>query len=282
MIKHTHTSIRATSGWAKALVLLALTPFGTVTLADSVGDAATNPVGNLMSFRAQMQVSNYNNADGESVAGVFQSVLPFKTGWDAIPLYLNRTTVPYSVTPDLDTVGHIDGLGDTSMLNFFIPKRKFFGGTFAFGPALTIPTGGDNVYTSSGKWQIGPNLVYFNGNTPGIQWGLMTFSQFSFADTRPDNMPDAPSVSVINVQPIFTKHLKNGWYIAFPDLPQTYNFKTDRWALNLGPLVGRVFKWRDKQPLQIYGGVYYNTEDYGDISPEWTFKFNISFLIPKS
>jgi hypothetical protein len=268
--------------WASAMALLVLMTFANGTAsADELGSAATNPLGNLMSFRLQSQVSTYNNADGESVTGLFQTVLPFQTGWDSMPLFITRATMPYTRTPDLPGVGHIDGLGDTGILNFFIPKRKFLGGTVAFGPAITIPTGGDNPFVGSNQWQIGPNFVYMNANTPKLQWGALVFAQFSFADTQPDNAAEPGSVSVVNIQPIFTKHLDNGWYVGAPDLPQTYNFKTNRWNLNLGPVVGRVFNW-GKQPVQVFGGIYYNTEDYGDIAPEWTFKFNISFLVPKS
>ena len=37
------------------------------------------------------------------------------------------------------------------------------------------------------------------------------------------------------------------------------------------------------QPMQIFGGVYYNPEekDEGRISPEWTFKFQVGWLFPQ-
>lgn len=263
--------------WIKLFTVGVFASISAMTFAEDLGEAATNPLGNLMSFRLQAQVQSFNNADGEGVSGVFQTVLPFQTGWDSIPLFINRTTVAYTSTPELGPEGHVQGLGDTATLNFFIPKEKFLGGTVAFGPAITIPTAGDNEFTGSGQWQLGPNLVYMNSNTPKLQWGALVFGQFSVANTR----SDAGNVNVVNIQPIFTKHLDDGWYVAAPDLPQTYNFDTNHWNLNIGPVVGRITKWGN-QPIQLFGGVYYNTQDNGDVAPEWTYRFNISFLIPKS
>ena len=81
--------------------------------------------------------------------------------------------------------------------------------------------------------------------------------------------------------PILIKHFSGGWYVSAPDLPQTYDFKTNEWSTNIGAVVGRVFPWR-KQHLQLFGGVYYNSEDNKDIiAGEWTMKFNVSFLLPE-
>jgi hypothetical protein len=46
-------------------------------------------------------------------------------------------------------------------------------------------------------------------------------------------------------------------------------------------LVGRVFAWR-KRHLQIFGAVYYNSEEHQDIvASEWVTKIDISFLLPE-
>jgi hypothetical protein len=76
-------------------------------------------------------------------------------------------------------------------------------------------------------------------------------------------------------------HFGEGWYVGLPDLPQTYDFETNNWTTQLGGVAGRVFAWH-KQHLQLFGGVYYNSENNNDmVAGEWTLKLNISFLIPK-
>jgi hypothetical protein len=240
---------------------------------------ATNPVAPLMSFRAQYQNSpSYYNADSYSQAVIGQVVVPVALPSKAVPMLITRTTIPYVTTPDLgEPVNRKHGFGDTDLLTFFIPNFGLKGHTFGFGASAGIPTGGDNEYTGSGQWTLGPTFVYLNTKTKGIQWGLLAFQDFDVSSTR----SDAADVDKISLQPIFTWHLSEGWYISAPDLPQVYDNETNEWSLNLGAVVGRVFPWK-KQHLQMFGGVYYNSEDNDDIvASEWTMKFNVSFLLPE-
>jgi hypothetical protein len=145
------------------------------------------------------------------------------------------------------------------------------------GPAFTFPTAGDNEFTGSGQWQAGPAAVVMVTPVPGVQLGGLLFQQWDFHETR----SDAGDVSLLNFQPIVFKHFDGGWYIGAPDVPQTYNWKTNDWSLNLGATVGRVGPIGGR-PMQIYGGVYYNTEDNeGSVSSEWIVKLNVGFLFPQ-
>jgi hypothetical protein len=240
---------------------------------------ATNPVAPLMSLRLQYQNSPSSyNADGYSQAFVFQGVIPNTLPFEAVPRMLNRVTTPYISTPDLgEGIGRKHGFSDTSLLSFAIPDFGMKGATIGLGASIGIPTAGDNEYTGSGQWQAGPAAVYINHATKGLQWGLLVFQNWDVASTR----SDAADVSVLSLQPILTKHFAGGWYVGAPDLAQTYDFETNEWSLNLGAQVGRVFGWR-KQHLQIFGAVYYNSEDNDDIiASEWTAKVNVSFLLPE-
>jgi hypothetical protein len=240
---------------------------------------ATNPAAPLMSFRAQYQNSPSSyNADGYSQAVIGQAVIPVPLDSKAVPLLITRTTIPYLSTPDFgEPVNRKHGFGDTALLTFFIPDFGLKGHTLGFGATASIPTGGDNEYTGSGQWELGPTFVYVNTKTKNLQWGLFTFQNWDVASTR----SDAADVSKISLQPILTKHFSKGWYVSTPDLPQVYDWKTNEWSLNLGAVVGRVFPWK-KQHLQMFGGVYYNSEDNDDIvASEWTMKFNVSFLLPE-
>jgi hypothetical protein len=245
----------------------------------NLGDQATNPVAPLMSMRVQYQNSPENyNADGYSQATIGQAVIPVALPSKAVPMMITRTTIPYISTPDLgEPVNRKNGFGDTSLLTFLIPNFGLEGQTFAFGASIGIPTGGDNEFTGSGQWQLGPTIAYVNTKTKGLQWGLMVYQNWDVASTR----SDAADVDNTNFQPILTYHFDKGWYVGLPDLPQTYNNETNNWTTQVGGVVGRVFPWK-KQHLQIFGGVYYNTEEDNEaVASEWTAKVNISFLMPE-
>jgi hypothetical protein len=240
---------------------------------------ATNPVAPLMSFRAQYQNSpSYYNADSYSQALIGQAVIPIPLDSKAVPMVITRTTLPYLSTPDLgEPVNRKHGFGDTSLLTFAVPDFGLKGHTIALGASTGIPTGGDNEFTGGGQWTLGPAAVYLNTQTKGLQWGLMIYQDWDVSSTR----SDAADVNKTNFQPIINYHMDGGWYLALPDLAQTYNNETNNWTTNIGAVVGRVFPWK-KQHLQMFGGVYYNSEDNDDaVAAEWTMKFNISFLLPE-
>jgi hypothetical protein len=240
---------------------------------------ATNPVANLMSFRAQYQNSPSNyNADGYSQAVLGQIVIPVPLPSKAVPMLITRTTIPYISTPDLgEPNNRKHGFADTSLLTFFVPNFGLPGHIIALGGSFGIPTGGDNEFTGAGQWTAGPAAVYMNAKTKGLQWGLMYFQDFDVSSTR----SGAADINKISLQPIFNYHMSDGWYIAAPDLAQTYDNETNEWSTNIGAVLGRVFAYK-KQHLQVFGGVYYNSEDNEDIvAGEWTMKFNVSFLLPE-
>lgn len=246
----------------------------------NLGDAATNPVAPLMSMRLQYQNSPSSyNADGYSQAGIGQAVIPIPLDSKAVPMVITRTTIPYVSTPDLgDPVNRKHGFGDTSLLAFALPNFGLpKGHTIAMGASIGIPTAGDNEFTGSGQWQLGPTIAYLNTKTKGLQWGMMVYQNWDVASTR----SDAADVDNLNFQPILNYHFGTGWYVGLPDLPQTYNNETNNWTTQLGGVLGRVFPY-GKQHLQMYGGVYYNTEEDDEaIASEWTLKFNLSFLLPE-
>ena len=239
--------------------------------------AATNPVANLIQFQLQDEYdwSNYNSS-GAGNAFIIQPVIPIKLPWEAVPLVITRTTIPYVRTPGLDSVGHKNGFGDTSFLALFTPNFGLKGQTIGFGPTVVIPTAGNNDFTGSGKWQAGPAFVYINTKS-STQWGILGFQQWSFAST--DSGENRPSVSKLSIQPILTHHFGEGWFVGTPDNAQVYNFETNKWKLQLGPQVGRVFKI-GKQPVKMFGAVYYNPINDGGATAKWTAKIGLTFLFP--
>jgi hypothetical protein len=244
----------------------------------SLALAANNPIANLIQVELQnlYTPSNYNS-DGYSNVAIFQPIMPFDLPWEKVPLLVTRTTLPYISTPDLDGgVGRKDGFGDIVAQGYFIPKLKTKGVMVGVGYNLVIPTAGDNEYVGSGKWSLGPAAVYFNMKSPSVQWGLLGYSSFSFANAANS---DRDYVSNVSIQPILVKNFDKGWYLGVPDEPQTYDFNTNEWTFNLGGRLGRVMKL-GKQPVNLFGQATYNPND-DIVAPEWTLKVNLTLLFPK-
>lgn len=244
----------------------------------SLAEQATNPTALLMSFRLQDAYSpSYRNADSYGNTATFQAVIPSKLPWKTVPAIINRWTMPYVSTPRVNGESRGTGFGDSFFNNFFNTTWLPKGHMFAFGPTWVIPTAGDNEKTGSGQWSAGPSVVYLNTKTPSIQWGALVYQVWDFAEAR----KNAQDVSTLYIQPVFTKHFNRGWYISTPDSPQSYNFETSTWTLNLGGVVGRVMKL-GAQPVQLWAGIYANPISKDDVvNARWTFKFNISFLMPE-
>ena len=243
----------------------------------NLAQAATNPIANLI----QLQLLNSykwdnHNSDGAANTFIIQPVIPIKMPWEKVPLLITRTTLGYVWTPDLgEPIDRKDGFGDLFSLGLFTPKLKTKGIQVGLGWRLAIPTAGDNDFTGSGKWAAGPAALYLNLRTPNLQWGLFVFQQWSFAGSSARQQ-----VNAISVQPVITYHFGKGWYVATPDDPSTYDFENDKWTWTIGPQVGKITKI-GKQPVKMFGAVYYNPEDDAGPTPEWTAKFGLTFLFPK-
>jgi hypothetical protein len=260
---------------------LALTPSS--VLAESLAEKATNPLGSLVQFQ---MIDQYNwetyNSDGPSNVFEIQPVIPIKLPFAFVPEVITRTTVPYVTTPKLGPaapggppLGRHDGLGDTVMNLFGILNLGIEGVTIGVGPTFTFPTATSD-FTGSGKWQAGPTFLAIVTKIPKVQYGVLAYQQWSFADADGGGRKD---VSKLNLQPFFTKHFSGGWYAGSQDVPWTYNFKTDKWTMSMGPKVGRVFHI-GKQPVNAFGAVYYSPLDDG-ASQKWTARVGLTLLFPE-
>jgi hypothetical protein len=264
------------TGLTACITAMAVSLASGSVLAGSVAETATNPVGNLLQYQVidQIGVENYNS-DGPSNAVIYQPVIPVKLPFARAPLMITRTTVPgFVTTPDLGpSIGRVDGFGDITFLGLVLPKMDIEGVTIGIGPTVTLPTA-TSKFTGSGKWEAGPAFFYINTQIPKFQFGLFTFQEWSFAggSSRDDT-------SKLSLQPFFTQHFDGGWYAGSQDIPWTYNFKTDKWTMPMGPKVGRVMKFGD-QPVNVSAAAYYSPFDDGP-SEKWTARLNITFLFPE-
>ena len=242
--------------------------------ADDLASTATNPVGNLvqMQFGDQVNFSNYNS-DGYSNAAILQPVIPFKLNWDAVPTLITRTTLPIVTTPDLGgSIGRNSGLGDILFLGLFLPKIKLEKQMIGIGPAISAPTATSD-FTGSGKWSMGPAFVYINQTIPKLQFGILGWQLWDVAGNDKRN-----GVSELSFQPFVVKHFNKGWYAGTPDVPGTYNFKSNNFTFPFGLRIGKVTKI-GKQPVNLMGEVFGNPWDDGP-SAKWSAKLAITFLFP--
>ena len=137
---------RTTIRLAAVAGLLAGLVSGHAFSGDDLGEAATNPVSDLIQFRLQ---NAYNpsvyNADGYSNAALIQTVVPIPSlakKFDSLKGIVTRATIPYVSTPDLDVVGRQHGFGDTNFLAFAVPKAAPKNTVWGAGLAMNLPTRG--------------------------------------------------------------------------------------------------------------------------------------------
>lgn len=245
----------------------------------SLAEKATNPIANLVQLQLQNQY-NWDNHDSSGYSNTFimQPVIPVKLPSKAVPLLVTRTTVPYVSTPDLGTPEHRKhGLGDTTALGLFVPNFGLKGQTIGLGYSVVLPTGGDNDFTGAGKWQIGPSALYINQQIPKLQFGVLGWHQFTVGETSSGK--DKKNVTVSFVQPFIVKHWGKGWYAATQDVPWSYNHKSGKWSLPLGPRLGKVLAV-SKQKVNLFAETFYNPNSDG-ASPKWSLKLNLTLLFPK-
>ena len=131
-------------------------------------------------------------------------------------------------------------------------------------------------FTGAGKWQAGPGFIYINTATESLQWGIMGYQQWSFASAG--NSRDRAGVSQLFFQPILTKHFKESWYVALPDLLWVVDFNNSTWSIPLGGRVGKVMKW-GHLPVNLFVEPYYDVSS-NNPGNEWGVKVNITLLFP--
>ena len=260
--------------WAKTTAIAVGLMFGSVLASEDLAKTATNPIGDMIQVQLQNQYSpSVWEMDGHLNTAIVQPVVPFDLPFESMPKMITRTTIPYVRTPDRPGVGSKSGLGDTVVLAFGLPKLEAKGQMLGIGPALLLPTATKDE-TGSEKWAVGPAVVYVNLQHKGTMWGGLLYGLWDFAGDD-----DREHVSQINVQPIFNKFFADGWYLGLQDIPWVYNDNTNEWNLPIGPRFGKVTKM-GKQPLNIFGGAYYNPESTAGTG-KWAFKLSVSLLFPK-
>ncbi|MCD6392015.1 MAG: hypothetical protein J7M40_00765 [Planctomycetes bacterium] len=243
----------------------------------SLLEKATDPTSILTQLQFQnIFVPNTYDADGYSNQTILQPVLPIPTGWDLFPMQILRPTLPlhvHSADPD-GPVEETSGLGDLLVIDLFLPKRAEWG-TWGIGPVAIFPTASDDRL-GQGKWQLGPAAVVLYSGIKNWQFGGLVQNPISIAGDS-----DRNAVSTLLVQPIATRHFKDGWYAGWGEIPFSYEWLNGDYNIPLNMRLGRVTKLGNA-PVNMFIEPFYTPSSFQrEGQSEWGIKFNLTFLFPK-
>jgi hypothetical protein len=149
---------------------------------------------------------------------------------------LIRASLPVSKVPTADGVG-ASGLGDFNVFGAYLfdvgnPKISF-----GAGPQLTAPTATADE-TGTGKWQAGLATIYFNAESPAVQWGGLVTWQADFAGPS-----SRPGTNVLAVQPFFFVQMGKGLYARSAAI-MAFNLKDGSYNVPVGVGIGQVVPTR--------------------------------------
>lgn len=236
--------------------------------ATEIAKKLQNPVANLISVPIQWNINTGVGPDkqDQNIINV-QPVIPFHVTkeWNLI----TRTIIPIISTPVPDWEA---GLGDIQLSLFASPAApsKFIWGA---GPIFQFPTATADAL-GQGKWCAGPTVVGLYQDGPWVV-GALANNIWSFAGDD-----DRAEVNQMLVQPFINYNFEEGWYASFsPIITANWEESSDEaWTVPLGGGVGKVFKI-GHQIMNASLQTYYNVVS-PDNGPEWTIRFQLTFVFP--
>ena len=231
---------------------------------DALSAQATDPTASLMSFQLNdWYTSGFRDLDGSANQVVFRMAIPLAL---ADTHHIFRVTQPYVTSSPSGTTGFTD----TTVFDLVVFNEQW--GRWGVGVSGTMPTGQDGLTTD--KWTAGPALGFVNSSNKQYNWGLFTQTFFSFAGKS-----SAQSVSLMNIQPIYSYQLGDGRSLGLGNSALVYDFESSRWSslmvsVNYGQVVTFAgHKWRPN----LEAGYDFNN---GFGSQRWVLRAGIVLLLP--
>ena len=236
-----------------------------------------NPIAALISLPFEFNYNEgYGPADGEQLTVNIQPVIPITLNedWNVI----SRTILPVVWQDDIaGSSGEQFGLGDTLQSFFFSPKKPVPMGslgnlTWGVGPAISLPTGTENLL-SSRKWSAGPTGVGLFLKGPLI-YGALVNHVWSFAGED-----DRPDVDNTFLQPFMAYVTKSAWtYILQSE--SNYDWETEEWSVPVNASISKLVTI-GKQKVQFQVGARYWV-DTPDSGPDgWGARFAMTLIFPQ-
>ena len=230
-----------------------------------------NPIANLISVPIQNNLNmNYGPYDRNLNILNIQPVIPFANG-----KFILRTIIPIVSIPDFASESDMEttGLGDFVITGFFVPESK--GLIWGFGPVIELPIGGSS--RGNEKWSAGPSALAL---TQKGDWtfGVLANNTWSFAGNS-----DRADVNRMLLNVFLVKQLGDGWYVnSVPIITADWTADSgDQWTVPLGLGAGRLLMLGGKFPLNVQTGLYNNVVR-PDFGPEWQWRFQVQFVLPKN
>ena len=253
------------------LVWSATTAFGGAN--EDLAKKTQNPVSDLISVPFQNNL-NFGLGPHNRVQNILnvQPVVPFKLTEDLN--LITRTIMPIIKQPDLRTTSDDTwGIGDINTSIFFSPTNS--GQViWGLGPILQFPTATDEVLGTR-KWAAGPTGVALTMQGPWVA-GAITSQIWSYAGNG-----DRDKVSAFVFNYFINYNFEGGFYLTSSPIV-TANWEADsgnKWVIPFGGGMGKIFRI-GKLPINAQTQAFYNVEQT-TLGPDWTLRFQLSFLFPK-
>jgi len=236
--------------------------------AQELAQEAANPIADLMSIPFQLN-NDFKLGQYDRTRNVLniQPVVPLAGG-----RLVTRTIFPVAWLPDITAQSGYSssGLADIFFTAFYVPLSESL--IWGVGPALEIPTGGENRGTQ--KWSLGPAFVALRQIGPWTL-GLLANNVWSFAGKS-----ERSAVNRGLLQYFIVRQLGNGWYLnSAPIL--TVNWEAEsgqKWLVPFGGGGGKLL-FIGKLPLNLQSQAYYNVVK-PDVGPDWQLRVQAQILLP--
>ncbi len=205
---------------------------------------ANNPLANMIAFNVQnyYMSSLYGSPDQTANTAWLRFAMP--TG-----RVLWRASLPIPTVPR----GELDpksGIGDFNIFAAYLLSAPTSSVQFGIGPLLAAPTA-TNELLGSGKWQLGAAAVYFNAESPRLQYGALVTWQTSIAGDE-----NRANTNLIVFQPFSMWQLGGGTYLRTAPL-WVFDLESGNYNVPFGFGIGKILK---------IGGTVYNIF----IEPQYT------------
>jgi len=242
-----------------------------------------NPLTNLWSltFQNNLTVNKGDAIDGREVSNnfFFQPFLPFAVGENKETMLTFRPVFPVVTNPVFGDPGsgestdHDTGLGDIQLLTLAGPSRPD-GWVWGVGATSKFPTATEDVLGQD-KYQAGPAAMIFNIGKPWV-YGALVQHWWSYAGDD-----DAPDVSRTDIQYTVRYMLPDAWSIGMgPTVTADWEADSEnRWTVPVGLGLTKTVRW-GKMPVKLRWEAHYSVIRPDDYGTEWTFRFQITPVIP--
>jgi hypothetical protein len=225
---------------------------------DSQQAQANNPLADLKALNLQnYYISEVTETDEEANQFFVRYAQPVSTPFGE---WLVRATVPILKLPTgMDETE--SGLGDVNVFATYLFDIDTPGVSFGVGPLATIPTGSNDT-VGSDQWAFGGAAIYFNAESPIIQFGGLVTYQHKLGGS--DRFEDK---NILAIQPFGFLQLGNGNYLRAAPI-WAFNVETGDHSVPLGIGFGKVIRI-ENAVLNLFVEPQFSIHDDGPGQPEF-------------